>query len=249
MLACMVVAMQPAAAQRASCTISTDKARTVQIRVGPGTNRSVYTFLPANQAFAVLGQAEAADGGLWWKLERTEVAPNSLANEAWVTQDEVETAGNCDGVSDAVPPPLIPFDASPLAKLIAEANRALCPGASSEVIAAQSWTADLATTTACIANLLEWRSEAGEQQAARAAAGICDVLPQPGDLEPYFEANWALTDIATGYFNLGLRLKAAGDAELAKAAFDMILTNYSCAYAWDPKGWFWSLATGAREQS
>jgi len=56
----------PEATQTIPCTVRTDSANTISVRVGPGGNRTVFAFLPADQDFAVLGQAEADDGGLWW---------------------------------------------------------------------------------------------------------------------------------------------------------------------------------------
>ena len=45
-----------------SCTASTPDARTVNVRVGPGENRTSVAFLPANVDVAVTGQAEDDDG-------------------------------------------------------------------------------------------------------------------------------------------------------------------------------------------
>ncbi len=97
------------------CTVSTDQSDTVRVRVGPGTNRSAIIFLPTYREFAVMGQAEASDGSLWWKLNKEEVAPNKMAAEVWVAQDEVESAGNCENVADVAAPPIIPIVAPPSA--------------------------------------------------------------------------------------------------------------------------------------
>lgn len=135
-----------------------------------------------------------------------------------------------------------------LGQLIAEADSNLCRGAASEDMSAQSWEADLPTAVACVRNLSLWRTEAQQQQAIRLDDGNCNVQPSADDLEGYFAEAWALTDVAIGYFNLGLRLKEAGRVELARESFETLLGQYNCAWAWDPNGWFWSLSVGARNE-
>lgn len=95
------------------CKVTTDRADTVRIRVGPGTNRTSYAFLPANEEFTVLGKAEANDGSLWWKLDKETAAPGKSANEAWIAADDVDSSGNCEAVVDVNAPPIIPIVAAP----------------------------------------------------------------------------------------------------------------------------------------
>ncbi len=96
-------------ADNAACTISTSISNSVAVRVGPGTNRTTFTYLPADEQFTVLGKAQAADESLWWQLDRQAVAPKKLAAQAWVLQSDVGAEGNCDIVSDVNAPPLIPI--------------------------------------------------------------------------------------------------------------------------------------------
>ncbi|MBZ0299034.1 MAG: hypothetical protein K8J31_04800 [Anaerolineae bacterium] len=93
----------------ATCIIRTADAKTVQLRVGPGTNRTAYAFLPAKEDFIPLGQAEAADGSLWFQLDKDEAAPQSAASEAWVAADAVETSGDCTHIGAASAPPIVPI--------------------------------------------------------------------------------------------------------------------------------------------
>ncbi len=105
--AAIVSTIGPLASQAAEpCTISTDQVQAVRVRVGPGVNRTAITFLPANTPFAVLGQAQAADGSLWWKLDKEQVAPHTAAAELWVAQDDVTAQGDCDAVGQAATPPI-----------------------------------------------------------------------------------------------------------------------------------------------
>lgn len=90
-----------------ACTLSTTQSNTVQIRVGPGTHRTVIAFLPANIDFDALGQTTDDDGNVWFSVAKEEVAPTKSANETWVASDGVDQSGNCTGVVDALAPPLI----------------------------------------------------------------------------------------------------------------------------------------------
>ena len=95
--------------QHEACTVTAAAANSATVRVGPGENRTAITFLPADTAFTVLGVGEAADGSLWWKLDKAEVAPQSAAAELWVAQDDVTGSGDCAAVGAADAPPIIPI--------------------------------------------------------------------------------------------------------------------------------------------
>jgi hypothetical protein len=99
----------PEATETAPCFVGTDAVKSVPVRVGPGTNRTSFIFLPAGELFTVLGKAEADDGSLWWKLDREIVAPKKSAAEAWVSQEDVLTRGDCEAVIDVNAPPIIPI--------------------------------------------------------------------------------------------------------------------------------------------
>src|SRR5687768_13297518 len=103
----------PVTSDTTPCVISTELSNAVTVHVGPGTNRATIVFLPANEEFEVLGQAEADDGSLRWKLDREEVAPNKAAAEAWVAQLDVTDDGGCDAVVDVNAPPVIPIVSAP----------------------------------------------------------------------------------------------------------------------------------------
>ena len=93
----------------ADCTVSAAAEGTVQLRVGPGENRTSFAFMPANTEFAPLGQAETDDGSLWFQLDKAEVAPQSAAAEAWVAADAVNTSGDCDALGESSAPPIVPI--------------------------------------------------------------------------------------------------------------------------------------------
>jgi hypothetical protein len=95
------------------CNVSTSESNSVQVRVGPGTNRTVVSFLPAHTEFAVLGKAEANDDSLWFKLNKEEAAPTKSVNETWILAESVTQEGDCDAVPDAAAPPIIPIIVQP----------------------------------------------------------------------------------------------------------------------------------------
>lgn len=59
---------------------------------------------------------------------------------------------------------------------------------------------------------------------------------------------WALNDVGTCYFIKGLALQEQGKLEEAKEFFNTIMKDFSYAQCWDPKGWFWKPAQGAKDQ-
>ncbi|MEM9949994.1 MAG: hypothetical protein AAF846_00230 [Chloroflexota bacterium] len=92
-----------------ACLISTDQERTVRLHVGPGINRTSVAFLPVGETFEPLGEAEANDGSRWFKLDKSQAAPNSSALEIWVAVNDVMQVGDCTVVGEASAPPIIPI--------------------------------------------------------------------------------------------------------------------------------------------
>jgi hypothetical protein len=115
----------------------------VTVRVGPGTNRGLLTYLPEGLDYAVQGQAEANDGSLWWKLDPNDVAPNSGANEVWVPDIGVSTTGDCAIVEEAVAPPII-FAPPSLPEGVESPSET-----DASVIAAGDWLVDIGNPLPC----------------------------------------------------------------------------------------------------
>jgi len=80
-----------------------------------------------------------------------------------------------------------------------------------------------------------------EAEAKKQQASLTEFAPK----EKVFN-NWALNDVATCYFILGESLLAEKRYPDAKAAFDRVVNDFGFAQCWDPKGWFWKVAVGAR---
>jgi hypothetical protein len=128
----------PDAAAAEACTIRTDDANTVRVRVGPGENRTSIAFLPADEDFEVLGTATDRAGNPWWKVDRELAAPGKAANETWVAAADVDESGDCDAVVDVNAPPIIPASNNPPPAQppvsSGDANQGTAPSASGNTI-------------------------------------------------------------------------------------------------------------------
>jgi hypothetical protein len=95
-----------------------------------------------------------------------------------------------------------------------------------------------------------WNLEAREQQAKKAQSD-CDYTPDHSnqtEVDRFWEDYWALNDVAVGVFVRGEILREQGQCEEAKSAYKVVIDDYSCAYAWDPKGpWFWKIDDAAQK--
>ncbi|HNX82228.1 MAG TPA: glycoside hydrolase family 2 TIM barrel-domain containing protein [Candidatus Omnitrophota bacterium] len=56
-----------------------------------------------------------------------------------------------------------------------------------------------------------------------------------------------LNDVATAYFIQGEAYRSQGKNDEAIRVFKIVVEKYCFAQAWDPRGWFWSVAKAARE--
>ncbi len=59
---------------------------------------------------------------------------------------------------------------------------------------------------------------------------------------------WALNDVGTCYFIQGKALDDQGDKKGAIEAYKFLVDNLSFCQCWDPQGWFWPPAEGARKR-
>ena len=82
----------------------------------------------------------------------------------------------------------------------------------------------------------------------RKKADLCQKTPAPEELKSYYSEYWALSDIATAWFIRGLIYERQKKLVEAKESYKIVVEKYSCAYTWDPKGWFWNTAEGAKER-
>jgi len=79
------------------------------------------------------------------------------------------------------------------------------------------------------------------KEAAKMQNNMTEYLPKA----KAFNA-WALNDVGTCYFILGESLMAQSKYKEANKAYHTIIDKFSFAQCWDPRGWFWKPAVGAR---
>lgn len=82
------------------CTIRANHADAA-VRVGPGPNRSVLTYLPNGRLYIVLGRAADDSGAGWWKLRIPGI------DEAWVLAESVEETTDCGVIQPTDAPPIV----------------------------------------------------------------------------------------------------------------------------------------------
>jgi len=114
---------------------------------------------------------------------------------------------------------------------------------SSGELIVKSWAAhgkkDVEQTFKYTQQLIDlYKNEAGKQQAA------LRFLPKN---RPDIEAVAALNDVATAYFIQGESYRNQEKFEDSIKAFKVVVERYCFAQAWDPRGWFWSVAKASRE--
>lgn len=83
-----------------------------------------------------------------------------------------------------------------------------------------------------------YKDEADKQQASLKA------FPR-GKKE--IEAVQALNDVATAYFIQGESYRDQGKTKEAAKAFRIVIDKYPYGQAWDPRGWFWTVAKVSKE--
>ena len=107
----------------------------------------------------------------------------------------------------------------------------------------KSWSAhgkkDIEATFKYTQQLIDlYKDEADKQQASLKG------LPKN---RPDIEAVQSLNDVGTAYFMQGESYRDQGKKQEAIKAFKVVTDKYSFAQAWDPRGWFWSVAKASQE--
>lgn len=116
------------------CTISTDQARTVRVRVGYGENRTSITMLKADTDFEVLGQNTDDNDAVWYALDKEQAATGKSiqGDVAWVADAEIDATGACDAVAIMDASGIIPIVVVPTPAVEEASNMEVTPAESSE---------------------------------------------------------------------------------------------------------------------
>lgn len=59
---------------------------------------------------------------------------------------------------------------------------------------------------------------------------------------------WALNDVAASYYIQGEAYRRAGMKAESRDAFNTLINDFSYGQTWDARGWFWKLASGAKDK-
>lgn len=87
-----------------------------------------------------------------------------------------------------------------------------------------------------------------EDRARAQQASLTDFVDWRKEGKEKVFSHWALNDVATCYFIRGESWMAQSRYDKALEVFELILEDFPYAQCWDPKGWFWKVAAGARER-
>ena len=82
-----------------------------------------------------------------------------------------------------------------------------------------------------------------EKEALKQQEKLKGFLPKSKAHDP-----WALNDVATAYFIMGEAYFKKGEYEKAYEAYKHIVEKLKYAQCWDPQGWFWKVADGAKKK-
>lgn len=94
------------------CLVRADR-QGVQVRVGPGLDRSVFAFMPIGVDIPVVGQSTDGAGNVWWQIDQSYIPGGEAAASLWVAAGDVTETGDCSQVPSSYVPPVIPGDDLP----------------------------------------------------------------------------------------------------------------------------------------
>jgi len=114
------------------------------------------------------------------------------------------------------------------------------------------------TTAELISKARDARDRKDINAAISAAEQCIDLYKDKADKEqaalkalpmtrPEIEAVQILNDVGTAYFILGEIYRDQGKKEESIKAFKTVVDKYSFSQAWDPRGWFWTIAKASQE--
>jgi hypothetical protein len=90
------------------CMVTAAQPNTVSLRVGPGDNRAVLFYMPADVEVRANGLYLDAEGDTWLRLIKSQIAPDSASDEIWVAEAEVVTTGDCTALIEIASRDIIP---------------------------------------------------------------------------------------------------------------------------------------------
>jgi hypothetical protein len=114
----------------------------------------------------------------------------------------------------------------------------------SATITQKAWEALNAQTYANAVGYAKKCVELYEKQAVEMQKGLKEPVPN-ADREAVSKL-WALNDVGTCLFIIGQAMEKQEKGADALAAYRQLVEKVPFAQCWDPKGWFWKPAEGAK---
>ena len=130
-------------------------------------------------------------------------------------------------------------------------------GALADEAADDEWNCD--DDPSCVLQVKAWDAlAAGKNEVAVNFAAACfDINVEQGLIQQAslsakpadggYPDNAALNNAGTCLFIKGEALTKLNKKDEAAAAFNMVVDELSYSQAWDPKGWFWTVADAAKQ--
>ncbi|MBF0571857.1 MAG: tetratricopeptide repeat protein [Candidatus Omnitrophica bacterium] len=87
-----------------------------------------------------------------------------------------------------------------------------------------------------------------EMYGAKAKEMQASLKEYPYESKEKIHSFWALNDVGTSLYILGLAYQNAGRKDDARKAYKQVVDEYLYAQCWDIKGWFWKPAEAAQQK-
>jgi hypothetical protein len=106
----------PVAVTVVPCLVHVEQGNTVPVRIGPGMNRAIMLYMPANIEVRANGHfVDPVDASEWFRILKSQIAPDVAAEELWIARTDVVEQGGCDTLTQidarTVIPPAPPITA------------------------------------------------------------------------------------------------------------------------------------------
>ena len=242
-------------AKPASTTALSTTTGSVTTTVKPLTGTTTTTSTTAKPATSAIATTPAASprstaSGTTSTTPSTMVKPatSAVTSTTSTTAKPVTPAVKTTGPS--IPAPVksgttttVPAAAAPASAAAAGGKQYDFGDYTSETLTTKAWEAqnngDFAAVEAYAGKCIDMFEIQAEEQ----SQSLTDFAPKDKAF-----SYWALNDVATSHFILGLARVQQGRVKEAQQEFQTIIEKFPYAQCWDPKGWFWHVAEAANDK-
>jgi len=115
----------------------------------------------------------------------------------------------------------------------------------SETLTVKAWDA---LSKEDLDSVLAYTNKTIQLYEAKAKEMQASLTEYPWESKEKIFSYWALNDVGTSFFIQGEAYKKAGKNKEAKGAYEKVINEFAFAQCWDPQGWFWKPADGAKQK-